>query len=236
MHEDKFKILAEKMVAKAMIVLYSIDDNERYIEHHEIKNGKPLSPKPLTIKSYKKFFKTAINTDDDITLQFKGIIPKNLIYFRDNRISTKLIWIRKAAPMAISFVAGSKSYAGIANMPPMLFIVDDNDLAVYALAMNFKTLTQNTKLYDFKLWNMNDGNVCLGTFRLNQFKDKHVEDRMKNIEMIFSKTSFTPHSFNDPICKKWIAMMDKKLPFDTTLLTPYVNKTAYDIIKSKIKD
>lgn len=181
---------------KCGLVVYEQKDSEHfkseyYIEEFSISenNGKftagPTSPMRLSL--VEQVFK-AIGKEHTSEIFFKGMIPKNIIYFKKELFKINLVWYEKPKKVSITIKDNSEKTVHIINTPITVFRVNDDSLSVYAV--DTLKIKETTDLYYMPLPNIYDNNaVCLGNVSISEQYDC-VEDIIEEYSNAFWQSEF----------------------------------------------
>lgn len=128
----------------------------------------------------------------DVTdrLQFKGMIPKNVITVRNTAGNTVVAWTSKPKSVKMSFTKKVGLRDMTAPAPAMLWLATNNQLQVFALKSN--VINKRTKLYVAPFPNISSstGSVCWGSGRWPK-NIEYYEDFMQKIEVGFWSSKFS---------------------------------------------
>jgi PRTRC genetic system protein B len=136
----------------------------------------------------------------DVTdrLQFKGMIPKNVVTVRNTAGNTLVAWISKPQSVKMSFTKTVGLRDMTAPVPAMLWLAKNDHLSVFALKSN--TINNKTKLYVAPFPNVSgSGSVCWGSGKWP--KDvQYYEDFIEKVEYGFWNSKFS-HNMEGVVSK-----------------------------------
>ena len=192
----------KSFVPTHILTLYCRDDNknkEKYLEITEvIKNPNITKENPRayvpgnTAPADNEFLKDLVSTikaENFDALQFRGLIPRNVLYFKSIDESPVLMWYRDPEPRYLYFSDDLTMKTGEYQMPKMLFSLRDDELSVFRITD--AELSEKTELYLVPLPNIHDDStVCLGGGGKRQKKPKCLEDVIQKYEELFYNTRF----------------------------------------------
>jgi PRTRC genetic system protein B len=181
-----------------IIVAYK-SDHDFYMEVHGI-NEKGISPGvPLSKQAMNKMIKSVKQSAHKM-LKFKDIIPENIIHYNCDPITPYLIWFSPAGKKKLYWTAQMQIPDGEAHVPPMVFILKNQELDVYAVSENRRP-NMKSALFNVPFCNVDDeGGVCTGNVSLPDCS--FIDDLMKSYESIFWDTRFSGHGLdNEAIIK-----------------------------------
>jgi PRTRC genetic system protein B len=175
----------------AVLTIYE-RNHERYLEmapfikregKYQVGAQKPAS------QAFLNDLANTIKQENFEALKFKGLIPKNVIYFHSEDQYPTLIWLLPSHKRHLYFSNEEKIKSGIYQLPDMLLAWDDGTL--YCFRLNLKgDITLDTPLYLMPLPNIYDnGRICLGNGKTK--KPRCLEDVIANGEIMFFNTNFS---------------------------------------------
>lgn len=223
---------------KSALVIYQTKETtpETYVEHFDMdKNGMPINTHPLSVREAEnlaKMLKTKARTEKAY-LQSQGLMPNNILQIKLGGNGT-VIWFSKAQKRQLFFIESLGIPNGIANVPTLLWKATANSISVYALKTNRRP-TANTPLYYAPFFNVyENGNVCMGTMKIEMQKAKYLEDFINDWEQHFFNSyfshlldSYCPTKLNTVTLWKKLINTDK--PFPTNELKKN-NRTLKDLL------
>ncbi|MGF7082962.1 hypothetical protein [Mucilaginibacter sp. UYCu711] len=170
----------------------SYSNNEFYIEHHKIDgDGNMLSGAPLTedaVKELGDYFFQQKTENEKIT----GIVPESLLHFkmRTNTLPD-MVWYRPAQMMEMFFVDTLNIPNGSANVPALIFKVENGSLSVFAIKEDSRP-NELTPLFLPPFHNCSKtGSVCLGSARVKHPTIKAWATLINLWEELFWKSKFS---------------------------------------------
>ncbi|MCA6441089.1 MULTISPECIES: PRTRC system protein B [unclassified Arcicella] len=180
---------------KSALVFYEATGTETamYVEHFDMdRNGTPINAHPLTVKEANVLAKS-LQTDKEKSKAFlkpMGILPTNILHINPSEKGT-VLWYTKAQQRKLYFVNGLDIPNGTAQVPPMLWFANKNNLAVFALATDRRP-TEKTPLHYAPFFNIyEDGKVCMGTVTIDIKKSASVEEFVQAWESYFFNSYFS---------------------------------------------
>lgn len=198
-----------------------------------IKNGKLKAETPISFDSLKAVFEIFQNIKTEKKeLSFKGIIPQNVVSFKNNAIEKKIIWTVKPSKKYLLFSDDLAIENGYYNLPKLVFELNKNTLSVFSVKNEI--LNENSKLYHAPFLNVyKSGNICMGSASLDISSFSYVEDVILYAENHFFNSVFT-HTNHNKIIKENIVEYLKKtkdtdIIFDEKILLEN-GKTLIDLI------
>ncbi len=181
---------------KSALVFYETKETneEMYVEHFDMdKNGNLINVHPLTVKEAKILAK-ALQTDKEKNQAFlkpKGILPTNILHINPSAEKGTVLWHTKAQEQQLYFVNDLGIPNGKAQIPPMLWFANKNNLAVFALATNRRP-TAKTPLFYAPFFNIyEDGKVCMGTVNVEIKNSASLEEFTMAWEDYFFNSYFS---------------------------------------------
>jgi PRTRC genetic system protein B len=214
------KVVKDDMIPKQAIIVYS-GNGKHYLETRRIlKSGKFAEGIPLEKKTLAKIIKT-IDTKELNRVQSSGLLPENLLLFKEVAFELNLIWYVKASKHHLVFSENLGIDDGVMDLPTLVFKLRGNSLNVYAIKTN--NPAENTKLYRAPFHNVNTGGaICMGSSYVRDSNE--VGEIMKNYEDGFFMSKFNAIHGGAPIKGNLNTFIQKqikgKLPFDNNVLTP----------------
>jgi len=172
-------------------------ETEIYVESYDIgKQGKPINAHPLSTKEMAALNELLQSTQDlkGGYLKSRGILPSKVLYvnFGANGYA---VWYTPAQETNLFFVDVLNIPSGKAKVPAMVWKATADKLAVYAIKGRAKP-TAETALHHAPFLNIyTNGNVCMGTVKINIAQNTCLEDFMNQWETYFFNSYFS-HSIN----------------------------------------
>lgn len=131
---------------------------------------------------------SSIKADNFDALQFKSIIPSNVLYFKSVDETPSIVWHRESETRMLHFKEDMGIKSGNYIMPKVIFMLHDNDLSVFRITDEM--ISEKTALYFLPLPNIHDDStVCLGGAKRNR-QSKCLEDVIQKYEELFYHTRF----------------------------------------------
>jgi hypothetical protein len=198
MEIDSYK--RKSYVPTHIMTLYSEDNltfGEKYLEISEIipNPKKAEKSKPYIIVNtapadgmFLRDLVSSIKAENFDALQFKSIIPSNILYFKSVDETPSIVWYRESELRMLHFKEDMGIKSGNYIMPKVIFMLRDNDLSVFRITD--EVITEKTALYLLPLPNIHDDStVCLGNAKRNR-QSKCLEDVILKYEELFYQTRF----------------------------------------------
>ncbi|MFH6965309.1 PRTRC system protein B [Flavobacterium plurextorum] len=223
---------------KSALVFYETigTETDMYVEHFDMdSNGNPINAHPLTVKEANVLAKS-LQTDEEKSKAFlkpKGILPTNILHINPSEKGT-VLWYTKAQERQMYFVNGLGIPNGKAQVPPLLWFANKNNLAVFALATDRRP-TERTPLHCAPFFNIyEDGRVCMGTVTIDIKNSASVEEFTRAWESYFFNSYFShllgSHSPIKGNCVTvWKDLIGTDTPFPKELLKKN-NKTLKNLL------
>ena len=172
-------------------------NTEIYVESYDIgKQGQPINAHPLTVKEMCAL-NELLQTTQEIKngyLKSRGILPSKVLYVNSGANGCA-IWYTPPQETNLFFVESLNITSGKAKVPAMVWKASADNLMVYAVKGKAKPHAQ-TILHHAPYLNIyNNGNVCMGTVKINIGQNSCLEDFMSQWEMYFFNSYFS-HSIN----------------------------------------
>ncbi len=213
---------------------------EYYLESHDINSeGKIMQGKPLIQETIQEIVDVFFDERKNVA-KISGMIPDNLLSF--NLMPGghyKMIWYRPAEERVLHFSTSLKIPTAKAWVPALVYVVERNDLSMYALKSNARP-KEATKLCYAPFFNIgSDGRVCLGSAKVKAPKEKTYENIMKYWEDLFWLSEFTHVNGSDdktvtklqPLWQKIMKPKTKKKWSELNELKQYQSTTLKNILK-----
>jgi PRTRC genetic system protein B len=207
---------SEYKPVQAIIVHHNEKERDYYLETRKIEDdGSFGAGKPLLMNTLKEIFQSISISAAD-RLQFKGMIPKNVLLVRNDPGDSIVCWISKPQKVKLNFTEKVGLKTGLFSVPAMLWLVKNNQLSVFALKKT--SFTKTTKLYRIPFPNVGDsGSVCWGSGQWPQ-ETKYYERFMKEMMIGFWESKFS-HVMRKEMLDIWGPLRNKEVPFPTDKLT-----------------
>lgn len=230
--EDITETFGELYFPTSAVIFYQTAQNynaDCYTEFLTFdKNGTPLACQPLSLENAQELAQllSLKNEKKNTFLQPKGLLPANVLHF-DLRENGQVIWHTKAQQRTLFF----EKSTGLENIkigiPPLVWKADKKRLFLYALAQNRKP-NLNTPLHYAPFFNIyENGNVCMGSVKINLPQNIHLEEFIHRWETYFFESYFSHPLGNYPLINGktdikslWKELSKTQKPFPTELLQP----------------
>ncbi len=207
---------------KFAIIGYEQEDenyrNEHYLSYHEVTEAKLTAGMPLTKDTARNIFNCL--EGDLIKFRFKGMLPKNLIYF-NFKGNFQLLWYVHPKQRMLYFDVKTGIASGKYPLPKLIFKLEGNSLKVFAINRKV-ALLDNTELYHAPMLNTGvEGNVCMGNTSMDYDGFEYYEDIMGFVEQQFFRSVFTESHHNKLVNGNFVNLMQsnlEKASFDDGLL------------------
>ena len=239
---QRTEILSKKYKPELSIVVYRADDSRKdfYLESHQINDeGKIMEGKPLLQQTIQEMVDVFFDERKDRS-QLGGTIPENLLQYKSLPGGNyRLVWYQPAEIRMIHFKDQLHIPSGRAWMPAMIYIVDRNDLEVFAMKVNTRP-KESTKLFRAPFHNVaDDGDVCLGSAKVKKPVDQSFAAAIKYWEDLFWLSEFSHfNGATDPtksgLGKVWKRLMKSRQKIkwsDIDELKELKNKSLKSILR-----
>ena len=200
------------------LLFYKNQNDETYVEYADIDELVIGTHKPLSHIDFAKLVETIKVSHNKSINGFKGLIPDNVIFYRNDTVEPYLAWTVKGRYRDIDF----KGKKGKIMFPHLLFIEKYNTFKVFAVkTLNIK---EDTPLYRAPFPNMYENNtMCWGTMRKQKFMVGDYAKLMVNLESAFFDSRFTGDLMNNSrssvkYLKYLKGSIDKQQSFDKNIL------------------
>lgn len=192
------------------IIVHHSDNGGYYLESHKInEDGSFGNGKPLMKETMIDIFESITISSTD-RLQFKGIIPDNILLVRNSPGNTVAIWTTEPQKINMKFTKNVGVKDGLFSVPALLWSVSGQSLSVFALKKT--KISKNTKIYQLPLPNLNDGGgVCWGTGKWPS-SIKYYEDFIEQVMMGFWESRFS-HRMKPDQLSIWKPLRNKNIPY-----------------------
>jgi len=212
-------------------MIFYQNNEQAFVEYAEIKNLKRQSYKPVTYEGLDYLFnkiKKKINKENTaVTIGFRNIIPRNVLYFDTASVLPHIVWFKKAHKNTFIFMDGK----GFINYPHLIFALKNNVLKVYSTKT--ANINEDTELYKAPFPNVYSGsNICMGTINLSKLINGDYDNIIRNMEQAFFGSKFTAELMDENRSKSNTISTLKNL-LKTEL--PYPKKTLVSL-KLKLKN
>jgi len=180
---------------KFCLIGYANNKNEfSDLKYYPIKNNEFQAEIPFTNDCLHQLKKASeiIDTTEKKELTFKGLIPKNIIFFKKK----DLIWTIEPSQKYLYFSKKIVLNDNYYHLPKLLFAYIDSELHIYALKSNDE-INETIILYNAPFLNVNaKGAVCMGNVNTKIDKFSFVENAIQYLENVFFKSIFTHTNHN----------------------------------------
>lgn len=192
------------LIPNKIIVTYKASGDRPgaiYVEHGTFVKTKtgysPTGMTPMSEMDMREFISLAKAPKG---IYADGILPKNLIYYNNNGLSSKVIWIASAAKRKISF--HDKELTREYQIPNVLFVANNTDLSVYLVKKsNAENITEDTLLYQTHFLNVYENcKVCIGSGYRPNMDSTPLSEFIKKAEFNF----FEGSTFNLSHVGDWV--------------------------------
>lgn len=224
---------------KSVLVFYQTENpnRETYVEFFDMdENGNPINAHPLTVREAQRLSKTLNiqNKKDKDFLKPKGIISPSIL-FTDSSENGKVIWFTQEQERDLFFVKNLNIPNGKANVPPLLWIANKQNLKIFALEIDQRP-DESTPLFHAPFFNIyENGNVCMGTVDVRIKNSASLEEFTESWEHYFFNSYFS-HLMNNhnPIkgncVNLWKNQIETKIIFPKKILVKN-NKTLKELLQ-----
>lgn len=212
-------------------------DDSIYVEAYDIDSeGKPINATPLSAAECDRLSVMLQDSTELKTsfLQPKGIIPARVLYVC-NRNLGYAIWYSPPQTVNLFFKEDLHLPNGKAHVPAMIWKATQDALHVYALKTKSRP-DEQTKLYEAPFFNLyEDGEVCMGTVKVELDPKCCLEDFMQTWEGYFWNSKFS-HLIQhySPVKSNIVQLWQSLIGQDKTFPTEILNAnglTLKDIIQ-----
>lgn len=221
----------DEYIPKMAIIVYqqkndSNSDTSIYLERRSIRNGKFGAGAPLTHKCIGSIMSNLTKLNDDLDYGIHGTIPDNLLYNDTRAGRIKLIWYRKPEKRKVYFKKGLGIPDGDMQVPGLLYVVNNDKLALYA----FKGNKPKSKLYRAPFMNVNSEYVCLGSAKVTKPKNCTYNEIIEYWEKMFWNSEFSHILGPNPINGNLATITKQNIisgdPFPIEVLLPIKEKLS----------
>ena len=185
---------------KCALVFYENEEksSQTYVEYFDMdEDGNPINGHPLTVKEAQRLSKSLNiqNKKDKDFLKPKGIISPNILHINSSEIG-KVVWFTKSQERELFFVKNLNIQNGKANIPPLLWVANKQNLKIFALENNERP-DENTPIFHAPFFNVyENGNVCMGTVDVKIKNSSSLEEFIESWENYFFNSYFS-HLMNN---------------------------------------
>lgn len=180
---------------KSALIFYHAEKgySDSYVEYFDMdENGSPINAHPLTTREAQRLSKTlnVQNKKDRDFLKPNGIISQNILFI-DSSENGKVIWFTPSQERELFFTESLGIPNGTANVPPLLWCANKQNLKIFALSTNERPI-ENTSLFNAPFFNVSEnGNVCMGTVNIKIKNSASLEEFTENWEHYFFHSYFS---------------------------------------------
>lgn len=173
----------------AMLVYSDVQNDQFYVETHRIEKGKLLEGRPAQKEALEQMAKSIMKQKRIIS---NGIIPTTLLAMND----ASLAWFFPAQYRYLYFTDRLNIPNGKAGLPPLVFVLRNQTLSVFALKANRRP-NLKTRLYNAPFHNVHySGEVCLGNAKVK--KSNSIAEKLVAWENAFFGSEFSS-ILHDPL-------------------------------------
>lgn len=241
---DLTQQITGEFVPEMAIVIYKWKGrNDYYLERHEIDDkgmlgaGVPLESDMLDGMA------AFLNEKRKENSYISGMLPGNVLYcdWREDR--KVMLWYNEPMERQMFFTKKLNIKNGVAWQPGLLYLVENDELNVWALKGGWPLEHKLSKLVDVYLYrapyhNVSEwGDVCLGSASIAKPRQVTYEGIINYWEGMFWQSEFSHLADNDtPILGNlnvyWDkAISEKQYPFDYSVLKGMEGQRISDLLK-----
>ncbi|MDP3561738.1 MAG: hypothetical protein Q8R83_06145 [Legionellaceae bacterium] len=218
----------------AIVVYKRKEYSDYYLESRPIVAGQMGAGAPLQEKTLQGIIKAMESKNDDKPKEIGGVVPSNLLYFKNINGNLEMFWYRKAEKRPMYFVEHLNIPDGVAMVPPLLYITKGNGLTIFALREN-KRPDEKSELFQPPFHNCSGlGSVCLGSAKVKYPASVTYQNLMEYYEKLFWGSAFTHNGAASATGNLNLIWKDQitnpKKPFDLSLLIK-ASKTYKDLLR-----
>jgi PRTRC genetic system protein B len=224
---------------KNALIIYKSEDSETdvYVEHFDMdKNGNLVNAHPLTVREATILAKSlqVAEIEKKSFLKPQGIIGNHILQINPTD-NGRVIWFTKATKKHLFFKEDLGIANGTADISPMLWIANRNQLSVYALKTGCRP-TEKTPLYHAPFFNVyKDGVVCMGTVDVNIKKSASLEEFTTAWENYFFNSFFSHLVNNHNPIKGNLVSLWKKLVNSSEIFPKHILQKADLTLKNLLR-
>jgi PRTRC genetic system protein B len=173
-------------------------------------------------------------------LETKGVLPTNLLYFKQSFFELRMVWFIPPMLHKLHFTKELKIKNGFVHLPGLIFVVENQELSIFAVKTKERP-DLNTRLFKAPFHNIHDdGDVCLGN-TISGKQTGFIETEMERWESMFFNSEFSHFLDKEVVSKEYnLSLLFKELvegkrklfPMDALVECEY--KNIEDLFK-KIK-
>jgi len=205
MVQETYDYLNQSVYVNKIWVFYYNDVSNKYefIEEQEIRyeKSKPFvfNTTPLTLETVQNL-KIMGSSSELTSLQFKSVIPKNIIYIKSSPINYRLIWSRLPKKTNLHFDKSLGIKNGEYVLPGLIFDYSENSTKIYAYKQKKIKSKLEIELFHCPLFNISaSGELCWGNVKNKTLDFNSFEELIKKVENLFFSGTFTHSSHQDNI-------------------------------------
>lgn len=189
---NRTKTLEAEYKPELAITVYRSEDEHYYLESHQVsEEGKIMEGKPLLQETIQEIVDIFFQEKKDRSI-ISGLVPENLLEYKPIPGGHyRLVWYNPSEIRTLHFAKQLKLTTGKMWVPAILYVVNRDNLAVYALKQVGRP-NSKTKLYRAPFHNVSDsGDVCLGSAKVNRPQEKTFASMIKYWEDLFWLSEFS---------------------------------------------
>lgn len=205
MVQETYDYLNQSVYINKIWVFYYNDNSNKYefIEEQDIRyeKNKPFvfNTTPLTLDTVQNL-KIMGSSSELNALQFKSVIPKNIIYIKSSPINYRLIWSRLPKKTNLHFDKALGIKNGEYVLPGLIFDYSENSTKIYAYKQKKIKSKLEIELFHCPLFNISgSGELCWGNVKNKTLDFDSFEELIKKVENLFFSGTFTHSSHQDNI-------------------------------------
>jgi PRTRC genetic system protein B len=174
------------------LIAYRANYHDYYLESRTIEQGRMGSAAPLTEATLNSLIKMLRQNEKTEVVNIGGVVPPNLLFFSQSSAGQRrMVWYQPAEAREMHFAQSLHITNGKAQVPPMVYIAQNDSLYVFALSSS-KRPSEKSVLYEPPFHNCaNSGAVCLGSAKTKLPKHMTYTAIMEYYETLFWKSEFT---------------------------------------------
>lgn len=210
------KDFTARMLPKMALVVYESElDDSLYLEQRTIIDGRMGAGVPVTMECLREIAELATSPSQK---EIHGAIPSNMLYADSRKGYERYVWYRPAEKRMHYYSSSLHIPDGELCTPPLLYVVNRNELALYAFIGDGKPRSDE-QLYRAPFFNVSSDHVCLGNARLPEMQELTYANIIAYWEKMFWASAFSHILDGNPV-KGNLAVLTKRLmasgePFPT---------------------
>jgi len=196
------------LIPENLIVTYKSNENRNgpvYMEFGSfVKKGKDYYPSGMTPLGLKDLKKIVSITKTSKGIYLDGLLPKNVIYYSNDGLSSVVIWLCPQANRKMLFF--NKELTGEYHIPNVMFVAKDQDLSVYLVKKrDVADIKLETLLYQTHFMNVYEScKVCIGSGYKPNLDSTPLSEFIKKAEFnFFEGSSFNMSHVGDWVLDVW---------------------------------